>query len=86
MAPTKREVSNPRLFILSMVVDARLEELLIITILLPVLASFSTIIKKKKKLLSAFLQLKKKEIIHPLTLSNPLTEITTSSLIPDTNR
>lgn len=43
MAPTKREGSNPRLFNFSMVVDARLEELLITTILAPELANFSTV-------------------------------------------
>jgi hypothetical protein len=43
LAPTKREGSNPRLFILSMVVHARLEELLIITVLLPVLTRFSNV-------------------------------------------
>ena len=50
MAPTKREGSKPRLFIFSIVVDARLEELLIITILLPVIANFSTIRQNKHKL------------------------------------
>lgn len=42
MAPTKREASNPRLFTFSMVVEARREELLMITILAPLPASFST--------------------------------------------
>jgi hypothetical protein len=42
MAPRNKEVSNPRLFIFSIVVDARREELLIITILAPVVASFCT--------------------------------------------
>ena len=49
MAPTKRDGSKPRLFIFSIVVDARLEELLIITILLPVIANFSTIRQNKHK-------------------------------------
>lgn len=43
MAPTNREGSNPRLLNFSMVVDERLEELLIITIFAPVLARFFTV-------------------------------------------
>jgi len=42
MAPRKREPSKPRPFTFSMVVDDRLEELLMITILAPVCAIFST--------------------------------------------
>lgn len=45
MAPWKREESNPRLLIFSMVVDARLDELLIITILAPLFASCFTVIQ-----------------------------------------
>lgn len=41
----KREGSNPRLFSLSNVVDARLDELLIMTILAPREARFSTVRK-----------------------------------------
>ena len=43
MAPRKCEGLNPRLLNFSMVVDARLEELLMITILVPQAANFSTI-------------------------------------------
>lgn len=42
MAPTKREASKPRLLTFSIVTDERLEELLMITILAPVFAMFST--------------------------------------------
>lgn len=46
MAPRKREASNPRPLTFSIVTDERLDELLMITILAPVLAIFST--KKKQ--------------------------------------
>jgi hypothetical protein len=42
MVARKQDVSNPRLFNFSMVTEDRLEELLIITIFAPLLASFST--------------------------------------------
>jgi hypothetical protein len=52
IAPRKREASKPRLLTFSIVTDERLEELLMITILPPVFAIFSTnkikILKKKK--------------------------------------
>lgn len=44
MAPTNREGSNPRLLNFSMVVDERLEELLIITIFAPLLARFFIVV------------------------------------------
>lgn len=47
IAPTKREGSKPRLFIFSKVIDERLEELLIITIFAPLMASFSTVTQWK---------------------------------------
>lgn len=43
MAPKKSDGLNPRLLNFSMVVDARLEELLMITIFAPQVANFSTI-------------------------------------------
>jgi len=52
-APRKREASNPRPFTFSMVVDDRLEELLMITILAPVFAIFSTKRIKTKETLAS---------------------------------
>lgn len=43
MAPRKSEGLNPRLLNFSMVVDARLDELLMTTIFAPQVANFSTI-------------------------------------------
>lgn len=42
IAPKKREASKPRLLTFSIVTEERLEELLIITILPPLFAIFST--------------------------------------------
>lgn len=45
MAPRKRDGLNPRLLNFSMVVDERLDELLITTIFAPQVASFSTVLQ-----------------------------------------
>jgi hypothetical protein len=59
IAPRKREASKPRLLTFSIVTDERLEELLMITILPPVFAIFSTnkikILKEKKTFRACFI-------------------------------
>lgn len=66
MAPTNREGSNPRLFIFSIVVDARREELLIITIRAPLLASFFTVTQTENRKQFFYHSLERKRVTNKL--------------------